>query len=83
MTTTVPGRWYMSSKNVLFVGCIQQWYSQNDPKYFLINHLLKVNMVTKLEAGEHGPWMGLRGSLSPPESVRHHVQLWQRRVKIT
>lgn len=36
----------------------------------------KVNMATKLEAGECGPWMGLQGSVSPLKSCRHDVQMW-------
>lgn len=37
------------------------------PNTLLDQQLPKVNIVTKLEAGEgeRGPWMGLRGSLNP------------------
>lgn len=37
----------------------------------LDQQLLKVNMVSKLEAGEHSPWIEF-GDPKPPETARHH-----------
>lgn len=72
-TMTKHGAW---KKDCVQQKCVVCWLHitmlfTKGSNTLLDQQLMKVNMVSELEAGEHGPWIAF-GEPKPPETVRHH-----------